>query len=425
MKKSVILVVTLVALVSIISILLLLHFNARTVVVRNVPKTGNYYVSQIQPNDPQYAKLQFSISLLNHLQNAEPNKSIFYSPHSVYLALFLVYFGAAGETEKELKNALGLNWVERKSDMENLYNLEKNVNANRFQDDTIEFQSADKLFFSSSIPIDHRTTKMLNDSIELLNFADEPDQCIAHINRFVEEVTKNNIKNFTNSNEITSQTQLAVVNAAYFKGIWENIFDKKKTTKKLFYSYSEPDPVYVDMMIKEDVYYEFASNFYLEADVLKIPYKGESGSISMFVFLPHPDQAIEKLLEKLTPEILDNTSNRMIRSKVDLSFPKFSIEKTSNLIPIMKRMGVKELFDENANLSGFSKSLKQASDIRHKAKIEVDEWGTTAAAATKVYSQWSRSSPFNCDHPFLFLIYDKKMKEILFAGTYHGPEITH
>lgn len=38
--------------------------------------------------------------------------------------------------------------------------------------------------------------RMLNDSIEQLNFIDEPAQCAKRINQFVEQATKDNIKIF-------------------------------------------------------------------------------------------------------------------------------------------------------------------------------------------------------------------------------------
>lgn len=61
---------------------------------------------------------------------------------------------------------------------------------------------------------------MLNDSIEQLNFSDEPAQCAKRINQFVEQATKDNIKNFIQSDQITTETQLVIVNAVHFKGQW-------------------------------------------------------------------------------------------------------------------------------------------------------------------------------------------------------------
>ena len=61
---------------------------------------------------------------------------------------------------------------------------------------------------------------MLNDSIEQLNFSDEPAECTNRINEFVEQTTKNHIKNFIQPDHITTETQLVIANAVYFKGQW-------------------------------------------------------------------------------------------------------------------------------------------------------------------------------------------------------------
>lgn len=89
-------------------------------------------------------------------------------------------------------------------------------------------------------------------------------------------------------------------------------------------------------------------------------------------------------------------------------------------------MGVGNLFNNDADLSGFSETTAlKFDDAVHKAKIEIDEEGATAAAATAIFSFRSsrptEPAQFKCNHPFLFLIHDQKSKEILFAGVYHGP----
>lgn len=105
--------------------------------------------------EPYYPKLKFAISLLDLLQKDQPNESIFYSPHSVYQSLLLVYFGAGGETEKELENVLGvLDWAADKSAVERAYSLEKDLQAHQqFQNQSIEFVSVDKLYVSDRIKI--------------------------------------------------------------------------------------------------------------------------------------------------------------------------------------------------------------------------------------------------------------------------------
>lgn len=89
-------------------------------------------------------------------------------------------------------------------------------------------------------------------------------------------------------------------------------------------------------------------------------------------------------------------------------------------------MGVGNLFDSSADLSDFSeKQSIKFDDAVHQAKIEINEEGSKAAAATAIFSFRSsrptEPAQFICNHPFMFLIHDQKSKEILFAGVYRGP----
>lgn len=85
-------------------------------------------------------------------------------------------------------------------------------------------------------------------------------------------------------------------------------------------------------------------------------------------------------------------------------------------------MGVEHLF--GGNYQEISKTTHLLfDDMIHKAKIIVDEEGTTAAAATGVVSRgfsFKKVPDFICDHPFAYVIYDKSFDEVLFAGVYRG-----
>lgn len=100
-----------------------------------------------------YGQRKFSVNLLDALQKARPNESLFFSPHSTYRALLLAYFGAKGETEKSLKNTLQLDWAKSKADVSHAYELERHARAKRVQHQTVEFNSVDKLFFSKKVEV--------------------------------------------------------------------------------------------------------------------------------------------------------------------------------------------------------------------------------------------------------------------------------
>lgn len=100
-----------------------------------------------------YGQRKFSVNLLDALQKARPNESLFFSPHSTYRALLLAYFGAKGMTEQSLKQTLQLDWAKSKADVSHAYELEKQARLARAKHQTVEFNSVDKLYFSKQVEV--------------------------------------------------------------------------------------------------------------------------------------------------------------------------------------------------------------------------------------------------------------------------------
>uniref|UniRef100_A0A336MIP5 CSON001726 protein n=1 Tax=Culicoides sonorensis TaxID=179676 RepID=A0A336MIP5_CULSO len=373
----------------------------------------------------------FTIDFLDKALKAFPDENLFFSPYSLYRALLLAYFGARNETETALVESLKLHWAQDKSEVLTAYKQDKVLRSqNSKLEKALEFESVDKFFFDESVEIKDCVLKAFSEEIEKLDIANNTEAARQHINKFVEQVTRDQIKNLLPEGAMDASTQLALANAANFKGLWSSKFEMEHTKKEIFYV--RPDKnVFVDMM-KQVGTFNFAANEYLGYHILEIPYNktNPSGSdISFVVFLPPFSRAnaLEDVLGKLTPESLAQALNEGHPQKVDLKLPKFSMEKTMKLVPIFSAMGLGPIVSDDADFSGFSETAQITfNDIIHKAKVEVDESGSKAAAATVMFS-FRSSRPidpvvFHANHPFLFMIYDHKTRAILFAGVYRGPE---
>ncbi|MDE2591009.1 MAG: serpin family protein, partial [Patescibacteria group bacterium] len=90
-------------------------------------------------------------------------------------------------------------------------------------------------------------------------------------------------------------------------------------------------------------------------------------------------------------------------------------------------MGITSAFDPTvADFTGIVGNRDLSISLAvHQAYVKVDEKGTEAAAATSVTMETS-SMPvskytFRADHPFVFLIYDKKTNLVLFMGQIVDP----
>lgn len=224
---------------------------------------------------------------------------------------------------------------------------------------------------------------MFEENIEQLNFTGNPEGCRTQINALVEQVTQNNIKDLLVPSSISSETKLVVVNAAFFKGLWSSKFEKEDTTMDIFYDHGKM-PVYVEMM-KQRGQFNYGTHqciFFLPVTsltlvsstgvieqlktvFLEMPYKGEDGSISMFIFLPiFTPTAIDELLAEITPEILDEAFSGGLQREVDVEFPKISFERTFELVPV--RMAWRNLLfppfvGKNTQMTKLNENVKSVS----------------------------------------------------------------
>lgn len=98
-------------------------------------------------------------------------------------------------------------------------------------------------FYNCSVCVN----ETLINNIEVLNFGSEPEESRCHINKFVKETTKDIIKEFLPPNYITPQTIAVLVNAAFFKGLWNEKFRKEDTKQEFFYKDIDT-PISVEMM---------------------------------------------------------------------------------------------------------------------------------------------------------------------------------
>lgn len=80
-------------------------------------------------------------------------------------------------------------------------------------------------------------------------------------------------------------------------------------------------------------------------------------------------------------------------------------------------MGIGDLFKETSELSVLTgKNNLKISKALHKARIEVTEQGNSAGA-----SPGSDAARFVCNHPFIYIIFDKIEQSVLFAGILRKP----
>lgn len=96
---------------------------------------------------------EFTLEMLDKVNRISSHENVFFSSYSVFNALLLAYFGSSQQTERSLKNVLKLTWTENKFDVMQAYRLEKSMRIKRSRNSSIEFRSADRLYFDKTVTV--------------------------------------------------------------------------------------------------------------------------------------------------------------------------------------------------------------------------------------------------------------------------------
>ena len=157
---------------------------------------------------------------------------------------------------------------------------------------------------------------------------------------------------------------------------------------------------------------------------LILPYG--NGSYQMVVLLPREGKKITDVLNSLNAEKWTDNIKKCHNTKVNLSLPRFTTTYNQQLNSIVQALGMSLIFNTTkADFSRLSTTPSYVSRILQNAKIEVDEQGTKAAAATVVENGLTAIGPesevvFKADHPFIYAITEYSTGTIYFMGIYQG-----
>ncbi|XP_058412586.1 serpin B4-like isoform X2 [Diceros bicornis minor] len=367
-------------------------------------------------NSLSEANTHFAVDLFQQLKKSEKD-NIFYSPLSISLALAMTYSGAQGNTALQIGKVLHFNDITDSTrgrastaHVEKLRNVhqqfQKLLTELKKPTDAYDLSIANRLYgekeFQFRQEYMENVKKFYLASVESADFRNAPEESRKKINSWVESQTKGKINDLLPPDSLEFAI-LVLVNAVYFKGLWDKKFDTKSTGEEKFW-------------LNKD----------MQAKILEIPYKGKD--LSMMLLLPNEVDGLKKLEDKLTAEkLMEWTSSQNMSEKtVDLCLPRFQVEESYDLRDTLMSMGMVDAFSpQDANFLGMAESWGLfVSKIVHKSFVEVNEEGTEATAATGVVVV-ERTSPiyesFHCNHPFLFFIKHNKTNSILFLGRVSSP----
>uniref|UniRef100_A0A1V1FYH4 Putative serine protease 27 n=1 Tax=Reticulitermes speratus TaxID=60591 RepID=A0A1V1FYH4_9NEOP len=364
----------------------------------------------------------FDLELLKVLASSQLG-NLLLSPACVKASLAMLLEGAAGNSAKQVKEALRLpddETVIRRHFSNFLNSLQVNKPPN-------VVEAANQIFLSNTIAAQPKYQNILKKyydaEMERVDFS-SPGYAAQAINRWVNMLTHGQIPSLVDPGSISRNTKMMLASAMYFKGKWKNAFDLDKTTQNCFYV--EVNQCFNANFMETVNIYNYAYIGSLNAHAVELPYEGNQ--FSLLLLLPTKRNADQQLIRDLSHASLHHIVSSLEATDILISLPRFSIDYSTDLIQTLNELGVQEVFSTNANLTGMVQWINfdlHVSNFLHKAKIEINEDGTVAAAATGtlVVPLMGTSIPkLIFDHPFLFFLRNTETGDILFAGRMSQPE---
>ena len=381
----------------------------------------------------------FAFNLYQSLKAAREN--IIFSPYSISLAMAMAYAGAKGETEKQMQEVMHFTLPQ-----EELHATFHQLNyklVTRGQGSGGGESSPSKLNIASSFwgQVGHPFLQEFLDTLEenyggvkFVDFANAPENSRRLINEWVSEQTNGKIQDFLPPGSITPSIRVVLTTALYFSAKWIYQFYPQVTFDEEFYLLDN-STVSVPMMHQCKVF-KYAEDS--DCQVIELlygrpydPQKPEEQPLpefSMVIILPQRGM-FEKIEASLNGRRITELLKSLKDQKVLLTMPKFSYECEYFLNEHLAALGMSDPFlQSKADFSGMDGAKDiWLGDVRHKAFISVDEYGTEAAATTLILLPTApppgkeEIKVMTINRPFVFLIRDLDTGTIFFVGRVLDP----
>ena len=249
--------------------------------------------------------------------------------------------------------------------------------------------------------------------IETLDFQGEPDASRVIINDFVQDFTRDKIKDLLPQGSIKRDTVAVLTNALYFKAPWANAFDTYATSDQTFTNLDGSTST-VELMWQMEY-----GGYYEDEQVQALELDYANNELSMVFILPQEGQ-FSDFESSMTVDDLDAIIDNLTSANGTIELPRFTFESGYQLKKPLSEMGMTSIF-ASADLSQMiDNGNLLVDDVYHKTFIAVDEQGTEAAAATAIVvgetSAPMEEFQFRADRPFFIAIRDKVTGTLLFFG---------
>lgn len=343
------------------------------------------------------------------------------SPMSVTYLMAMLANGADGATKQEILKTIGVEDMPME-EMNAFYHYLMELFQK--EDPSTTLNVANYIAVNKNYKLKTPFVATMQDSyqagVESLDF--QKNSTLDHINGWCKKQTNGMIPSIIK--EMDASAVSYIMNAIYFNGTWKDKFDKNDTKLERFQGYTR-DVKRAQMMHRSDEYNYFSNDTY---SAVEMPYG--NGAFSMTVLLPNADKSIDEMLKQLTVDGLQEMRNqKMENCVVDLKLPRFTTALSLPLNDVISKLGAPTMFTSSADFSQLADGNLTISKMLQKAKIEVSEEGTKAAAVTMGMVAMTALAPqprhveFYANRPFMYMITERSTGAILFMGQFTGDSL--
>jgi serpin B len=376
-------------------------------------------------------------------QASKPDANFLISPYSIQSALAMTYAGAEGITRDEMAKVL--HYPQDDAELNRSFTaLQKSLDdlmqesARKVEhmrkygvtNDPVVLTVANRLFGQSGYDFRGAFLALVKDNygapFEPVDFKKDAPGATMQINSWVEQQTRQRIRDLIPDDALNRLTRLVLVNAIYLKAPWDDEFPAAATKSRRFHVSGGKAVDVPTMMHKRFFFYAKRDGF----SVVAMRYR--SWDLQFLILLPDQVDGLRELESTLTADLLAGCA-RLTASELILYLPKLEMEPP--LLPLsreLQSLGMKSAFDRlRANFDRIAPRRPDnylfISEVFHKTFLKLDEKGTEAAAATAVgiakglFTEKPKPIEVKVDHPFLFAIQHRPSGACLFLGHVADP----
>ncbi len=356
------------------------------------------------------AQVRLSTSLVERLQT-RPGETAIVSPAGVAAAMALLDVGTDDKFRDAARRVLGFdNSVDAATDFANL--RQEITGLNRAGSDGSTFVFANAAVFDPKLRlVPDLLGRMRATGAEVSQKALSEPSTVKGINDWVAAKTRNRIPSIIDNG--STDANLVILNALYFKSDWATAFEKSQTRPAVF---QEFDGKQSDVaMMHGKISLPFRSNQQFAAVDLR--YK--AGRFALVIATSRNKPASMQDFASISNWL---TGENFAETDVDLRMPRFTLKQGAELLPALDAAGLKQARFSPTAFSRLSPDRIDMSSVVQKVFLGINEQGTEAAAATAVTTRTAsirlklNEDKLSVDKPFIFALRDKVSGLVLVSG---------